>query len=246
VAQRIIETPQDPWARAATPDREQLMAAAAVRRVDEPTLFSKAGATPGGAPAPAGRGALPAASRPQPRAARHPEPEESEVFGPGNGRQAPLAEARTEDPLHLVVDLRPERDGEGSVPGRESDGDFGLGSRWGAGWHDAAQGWVRTPAGHPVWRPVVATTDVLPQWDIDTYLGVVTAEVAVEARGGDFQQLGTTLAKGRGVGMEGLVEEAIERGAHGVVGVSMAYTPIGGRLLITITGTAVTLRQKQA
>jgi uncharacterized protein YbjQ (UPF0145 family) len=90
---------------------------------------------------------------------------------------------------------------------------------------------------------VVSTTDALPQWDIDTYLGIVTAEVAVEAKGGDYQQLGSILAKGRSVGMDGLVEEAIERGAHGLVGVTMAYTPIGSRLLITITGTAVTLVQ---
>ncbi len=91
----------------------------------------------------------------------------------------------------------------------------------------------------------MTTTDQLATWDVDTYLGVVTAEVAVEAAGSDFRQLGSTLARGRHIGIEGLVEEAIERGAHAVVGVGMQYTPIGDRLLMTITGTAVTLREKR-
>jgi uncharacterized protein YbjQ (UPF0145 family) len=167
------------------------------------------------------------------------------VFGPGaeTVRSSALARStRLEEPLHLVVDLRPEREHPDLVHAPAGESDFGLGSRWGVGFQDAAQGWVTT-ADRPVWRPVVSTTDDLPQWDIDTYLGIVTAEVAVEAKGGDYQQLGSILAKGRSVGMDGLVEEAIERGAHGIVGVSMAYTPIGSRLLITITGTAVTLVQ---
>lgn len=97
-----------------------------------------------------------------------------------------------------------------------------------------------------MWRPVVATTEDLAVWDVRTYLGIVTAEVAVEAHGGDFKQLGTTLTRAREMGVEGLVEEAISRGAHAVVGVDMAYTAIGGRLLITVTGTAVTLKEKGA
>ena len=149
----------------------------------------------------------------------------------------------TEEPIHMVVDLRPTVE-KPPLPARPT-ADYGLGNRWGAAWHAAAQGWVRTADGGAAWRPVVATTDDLPKWDIGTYLGVVTAEVAVEAHGGDFRQLGATLARGRQVGMDGLVEEAIERGAHAVIGVDMTYTPIGERLLITITGTAVTLRQRQ-
>jgi len=72
----------------------------------------------------------------------------------------------------------------------------------------------------------------------------VTAEVAVETPGTDLRQVGATLAKGRQVGIEGLVEEAGERGAHAIIGVDMRYTPLGNRLLITLTGTAVTLREK--
>ena len=96
-----------------------------------------------------------------------------------------------------------------------------------------------------MWRPVVATTHELSSWDVDTYLGAVTAEVAVEVDTDDYRQMGSTLARGREVGVEGLVEEAIERGAHAVIGVSMQYTPLGERLLLTISGTAVTLREKR-
>ncbi len=142
-----------------------------------------------------------------------------------------------------VVDLRTPTAEYAS--GTARGGDYGLGRRWGASWRDAAQGWVSTGHGDPVWRPVVTTTDQLATWDVDTYLGVVTAEVAVEAAGSDFRQLGSTLARGRHIGIEGLVEEAIERGAHAVVGMGMQYTPIGDRLLMTITGTAVTLREKR-
>lgn len=152
--------------------------------------------------------------------------------------------ARPEISPHVVVDLRPDAD---RIPGplpAVRDTDYGLGRRWGAEWQASAQGWVTAPDGRATWRPVVTTTQELANWDIHTYLGVVTAEVAVETPGTDLRQVGATLAKGRQVGIEGLVEEAVERGAHAIIGVDMRYTPLGNRLLITLTGTAVTLREK--
>lgn len=150
----------------------------------------------------------------------------------------------TETTPHVVVDLRPDAD---RIPGpmpavREAD--YGLGRRWGAEWQRSAQGWVTGVDGRATWRPVVTTTQELANWDVHTYLGVVTAEVAVEAPGGDLRQVGATLAKGRQIGVEGLVEEAVERGAHAIIGVTMQYTPIGTRMLITMSGTAVTLQEK--
>ncbi len=153
--------------------------------------------------------------------------------------------ASSSDPSpHVVVDLRPDAD---RIPGpmpaiRETD--YGLGRRWGAEWQRSAQGWVTGSDGRATWRPVVTTTQELANWDVHTYLGVVTAEVAVEAPGGDLRQVGATLAKGRQVGIEGLVDEAVERGAHAVVGVTLQYTAIGTRMLITMSGTAVTLQEK--
>ena len=145
---------------------------------------------------------------------------------------------------HVVVDLRPDAD---RIPGPMPairDTDYGLGRRWGAEWQRSAQGWVTGPDGRATWRPVVSTTQELGNWDVHTYLGVVTAEVAVEAPGGDLRQVGATLAKGRQVGIEGLVDEAVERGAHAIIGVTMQYTPTGSRMLITLSGTAVTLQEK--
>lgn len=161
----------------------------------------------------------------------------------GSGEN-PRTASRQETSPHVVVDLRPDAD---RIPGplpAVRDTDYGLGRRWGAEWQASAQGWVTAPDGRATWRPVVTTTQELANWDIHTYLGVVTAEVAVETPGTDLRQVGATLAKGRQVGIEGLVEEAVERGAHAIIGVEMRYTPLGNRLLITLTGTAVTLREK--
>jgi uncharacterized protein YbjQ (UPF0145 family) len=168
------------------------------------------------------------------------------TFGPSTATAAPPDALPTAEPVHFVIDLRPEAEqARARLPASAGGVDFGLGGRWGAAWHRSAQGWIVGTDGRAAWRPVVSTTGELSSWDVDTYLGVVTAEVAVEAAGGDFRQLGATLARGREVGLQGLVDEAVERGAHAVVGVGMQYTPIGGRLLITLTGTAVTLRDKR-
>lgn len=127
---------------------------------------------------------------------------------------------------------------------KEPSTHYGLGRRWGSQWSTAAQGWVTSPSGEQVWRPVISTTETLSQWDTDTYLGVVTAEVAIDASPAGYTNLGETLARARQIGIDGLTEEAIDRGAHAVIGVAMTYTPLGDRLLITMTGTAVTLREK--
>lgn len=172
--------------------------------------------------------------------------DDSEASEWGAARQPSAVSARRveEESPHVVVDLRPDAD---RIPGpmpavREAD--YGLGRRWGADWQRSAQGWVTGVDGRATWRPVVTTTQELTSWDVHTYLGVVTAEVAVEAPGGDLRQVGVTLARGRQVGIEGLVDEAVERGAHAVIGVTMQYTPIGTRMLITMSGTAVTLQEK--
>jgi uncharacterized protein YbjQ (UPF0145 family) len=169
---------------------------------------------------------------------------ETSEWGAARQTTAPRAETVEDASTYVVVDLRPDAD---RIPGpmpAVRDADYGLGRRWGAEWQRSAQGWVTGADGRATWRPVVTTTQQLANWDVHTYLGVVTAEVAVEAPGGDLRQVGATLARGRQVGLEGLVDEAIERGAHAVIGVTMQYTSIGSRMLITMTGTAVTLQEK--
>jgi uncharacterized protein YbjQ (UPF0145 family) len=126
---------------------------------------------------------------------------------------------------------------------------------WGEQWRDAVQGWVRIGDGAKVWRPIVTTTTTVPNWEIDTNLGIVTGEsaCAVETKG-----LGTLvesvdgndamrkiLARDRALAQEAMVREAVARGAHAVIGVNLDYTFLGECLILTVTGTAVTLRNAQ-
>ncbi len=123
---------------------------------------------------------------------------------------------------------------------------------WGEQWRDSVQGWVRIDDGAKVWRPIVTTTTTVPNWEIDTNLGIVTGEsaCAVESEG-----LGTLvgsvdgndairkiLERDRGLAQEAMVREAVARGAHAVIGVNLDYTFLGECLILTVTGTAVTLR----
>ena len=54
--------------------------------------------------------------------------------------------------------------------------------------------------------------------------------------------LGTVLDEARRVAMDSLVDAAVTRGAHAVVACELDYTPIDHRMIVTITGTAVTLK----
>jgi uncharacterized protein YbjQ (UPF0145 family) len=145
---------------------------------------------------------------------------------------------------NLVIDLRQRPPLRGPAPAGDVQPRYGLGRAWGAGWRESAQGWVGKDTEQPVWRPVVTTTHELSEWETDTYLGIVTSEVAVEAHGGDTTDLGDALAEGRDLAMQGLVDAALERGAHAVVGVGLSYLPFGNRIIITLRGTAVTLRDR--
>ncbi len=160
------------------------------------------------------------------------------------GERATGSTRAAERPGHMMETHAPDADqtpGTGLAPRAH----FGLGSTWGSRWATSTQGWVRAEDGTVVWRPIVTTTQQLDLWDIDRYLGVVTAEVAATVEKVGDRDLGAVLIKAREMGTRGLVTEAIERGAHAVIGVSLSYTPIGPRLLVTITGTAVTLREKR-
>jgi uncharacterized protein YbjQ (UPF0145 family) len=123
---------------------------------------------------------------------------------------------------------------------------------WGDLWRDSVQGWVRSKDGTKVWRPIVTTTTSVPNWDIDTNLGMVTGESAcaidadrmrtlLESPGG-ARSLRRELAHDRETAQEAMVREAVARGAHAVIGVNLDFTPVGDCLIVTATGTAVTLR----
>lgn len=123
---------------------------------------------------------------------------------------------------------------------------------WGDLWRESVQGWVRQADGTKVWRPIVTTTTSVPNWEIDTNLGMVTGESACSLDAGRLgtllestagsESLRRELAHDRGIAQEAMVEEAVARGAHAVIGVNLDYTPLGDCLIVTATGTAVTLR----
>jgi len=137
----------------------------------------------------------------------------------------------------LVVDLRSPYLPASEISDR--DDDYGLGTTWGSQWENSAQGWVAEQ-----WRPVVTTTSGFPAWEVDTYLGVIAGEAAVHSLLADESLLGAALDEGRDVAQRGLIDSAVAKGAHAVVGASVRYTQVGGRLLVTMTGTAVTLRDR--
>lgn len=119
-------------------------------------------------------------------------------------------------------------------------------------WRQSVQGWVKGPDGNPEWRPIVTTTTDVANWTVDVNLGMVTGESACPV---DSDGLGSliasergkaalrhVLAKDRKLAEDAMVQEAVARGAHAVIGVKLDYTFLGECLIVTATGTAVTLR----
>ncbi len=143
----------------------------------------------------------------------------------------------------LVADLQPANWRSGPAVERLDRPDYGLGRHWGATWQWTAQGWVDRDGPNPTWRPVVSTTGEISNWEHDTYLGVVTGQAAVRWTA-DATMLGRALAEGRETAMQGMVDAGVARGAHAVVGVDVSYTEVEATVLVTATGTAVTLRER--
>ncbi len=104
-------------------------------------------------------------------------------------------------------------------------------------WEAAAQGWVQTAGGDLEWRPIVATTDALDRWEIGTYLGIVTGQAIADSSRPDAR----LLARARREALDRMLDDALARGGHGVVGVTQEFTPLESGYLVSIAGTAVTL-----
>lgn len=232
-AARMAPIVSDPWAdlREETSTAQSAWAAARPERTDRPVET---------------RRAAPAATKTTRRAVVDltderltATPDESRDAGAVGGAEQPGIAMPEDQPAAAQTDV--SATGTGLAPRAH----FGLGATWGSRWAASTQGWVRAEDGTVVWRPIVTTTEQLDLWDIDRYLGVVTAEVAASVEKVGDRDLGAVLIKAREMGTRGLVNEAIERGAHAVIGVTLSYTPVGSRLLVTITGTAVTLREKR-
>jgi uncharacterized protein YbjQ (UPF0145 family) len=165
-----------------------------------------------------------------------------DLSGVSSGHDGGAAPVAPPTPESLVSDLRPSS-GYGG-PGPRTDGpDYGLGPEWGSTWRWTKQGWVDREDDLPVWRPIVATTDELSNWVVDSYLGIVTGDAAMRDAG-DARTLGDALARARTIAMNGLIDAVIARGAHGIIGTKLEYTSLPGRMLVSATGTAETLRER--
>jgi len=109
---------------------------------------------------------------------------------------------------------------------------------WGAGWQDAAQGWVQQEGGRSTWRPIITTTPQVGAWEIDTFLGIVAGDATLT----DVEH---DLPVTRRRAIQSMVDQALSRGAHAVVGVRTEIQEIGGIILVGALGTAVTLKSPE-
>ncbi len=149
-----------------------------------------------------------------------------------------IPSGRNVEPLHVIADLTaPAVTPHTAGTLHSADNEPAAGSLW----DESTQGWVRTKEGSAQWRTILTTTDVVARYTVGTHLGLATGEAAVTVHGDDTRSLGGTLLRARRIAVDGMTRRAVDRGAHAVIGVSIAYTPFAGNLLVTATGTAVTL-----
>jgi hypothetical protein len=119
-------------------------------------------------------------------------------------------------------------------PGGESSLIESPSVAWGSTWSSAAQGWIRQEGGRSTWRPIVTTTSDVGAWEVDTFLGIVSGDATITDAG--------TLAGARKAALQSLVDEALSRGAHAVVGVRTSVHEVGRSVVFSAMGTAVTLK----
>jgi len=103
-----------------------------------------------------------------------------------------------------------------------------------------------------------STTPTLQGKDISRYHGVVTGEAILGANvfkdifasirdivGGRSAAYEKELEKARIIAFEEMSQQAAEMGANGIVGIDIDYETVGaqgGMLMVSVSGTAVTLR----
>ncbi len=187
------------------------------------------------------------ATFPEPGAAERPaevapSPEEGAVY-------AAAAPEPPESPPAAAAEPSFERAAESVTPPSEEPAEAapviaGAGVEWGSRWKESAQGWVESEAGRSTWRPIVSTSPNLSEWQVDTYLGIVTGDVTVP---GDVagQSLEQRLAQARAAAARRMLDEALARGAHAVIAVNVGYHQLGDDLLVSAAGTAVTLKANE-
>ena len=114
------------------------------------------------------------------------------------------------------------------------------------------------PAGRETNRRIITTTNSIEGRQIQSYLGVVFGEVISGVNfvrdfaagltnffGGRSNSYEEELVNARETALRELEQRALQMGADAVVGVKMDYEVLGadnGMLMVTVSGTAVTLR----
>lgn len=106
---------------------------------------------------------------------------------------------------------------------------------------------------------IVTTTNVVQGHVVDAYLGVVTGETILGANimkdlfagirdivGGRSAAYEQELRRAREIAMGEMTTDAEELGANAVIGVDLDYETVSGgnMLMVTVSGTAVRLRQE--
>ena len=111
---------------------------------------------------------------------------------------------------------------------------------WGTRYREAHQGWVEDDEGRSTWRPIVTSGESVAGWDVDIYLGLVSGDVAIDP--GSAESVATEVTSAREEAVRSMLDEALARGAHAVVGVAFSIQDVAGTVLVAASGVAVTLR----
>ncbi len=111
---------------------------------------------------------------------------------------------------------------------------------WGTRYREAHQGWVEDDDGRSTWRPIVTSGESVAGWEIDIYLGLVSGDVTIGPVMSD--EVAGDVAAARDAAVRRMLDEALARGAHAVVGVTFAVQDVANTVLVSASGVAVTLR----
>ena len=107
---------------------------------------------------------------------------------------------------------------------------------WGTRSDDAYEGWVQDDEGVETWRMIITNLPTVAGYEIDEFLGLAVADSLVGSH--DVH----AVAGGRRAAIDALTEDGVLRGAHAIVAVAHAVQPIDHQMLVTVSGTAVTLK----
>ncbi len=107
---------------------------------------------------------------------------------------------------------------------------------WGTRSDDAYEGWVQDDSGVETWRMIITNLPTVAGYDIDEFLGLAVADSLIVSH--DVE----AVASGRRAAIDALTEDGVLRGAHAIVAVTHAVQAMGNQMLVTVSGTAVTLK----